>query len=65
MMLFLVFVDHDTEEKSSNFTYTNIINKLSVRLICFAQLIVTLIFLWLWIRLRKPLALNKYDTENS
>ena len=59
-MVLLVLVDHDAEEKSSTFTYSNLLSEAFIQILCKVQLILTFIFISIWIQLRKPLALKKY-----
>jgi hypothetical protein len=63
LMLFFIIVDHDTEEMTSTFTYTSSLSEFIIRVMAAAQLLVTLWFLAIWISLRKPLALKKFDSE--
>lgn len=65
LMLFCIVVDHDTEEMISTFTYTSVVSEFLMRIAAAAQLLVTLWFMVIWISLRKPLALKKYDLAAS
>ena len=60
-MLFFIMMDHDTEEMTSTFAYTNDFSEFIIRIAAALQMLVTLWFIIIWISLRKPLALNKYD----
>lgn len=62
-MLFFIMVDHDTDEMTSTFTYTSNFSEFLIRVAASLQMLVTLWFMVIWISLRKPLALNKYDLE--
>ena len=61
LMLFFIMMDHDTEEMTSTFAYTNDFSEFIIRIAAALQMLVTLWFMIIWISLRKPLALNKYD----
>jgi len=61
LMLFFIMMDHDTEEMTSTFAYTNDFSEFIIRIAAALQMLVTLWFIIIWISLRKPLALNKYD----
>ena len=56
----LIFVDHDTKEKSSLFTFRKFSHELLVRSLCFFQLASTLLYCYLWGIMRYQLALDKY-----
>lgn len=64
-MALFILVDHDPEEQTSTFTYSNIITELFFRVICSYQLIMTIWYLYLWLKLRMPLALSKFDEEEK
>lgn len=63
LMLFFIFIDHDTEEMTSTFTYTSSLTEFLIRVAAATQLMLTAWFMVIWISLRKPLALKKYDLE--
>ena len=56
----LIFVDHDTKEKSSLFTFRKFSHELLVRSLCFFQVGSTLLYCYLWGIMRYQLALDKY-----
>lgn len=62
-MLFFILVDHDTEEMTSTFTYTSSLSEFLIRVLAALQLLVTGWFMVIWISLRKPLALKKFDLD--
>ena len=64
-MLFLIFVDHDTVEKTSYFTYYNYQDKLIMRILTTVQLILTLLFFGLWLKMRSYLSLQKYLNQEN
>ncbi len=61
LIALLVVVEHDTEELSSEFDYSNILSYILLKAICLLQLGFTLVFFYIWFTLRQPLALKKYD----
>lgn len=61
LMLAFVLIDHDTEEQTSIFSYTSNFSEFIMRSLTAAQLLVTFWFVVIWISLRKPLCLKKYD----
>jgi hypothetical protein len=61
LMLFFILVDHDTEEMISTFTYTSSLSEFLIRVAASVQLLITAWFMVIWISLRKPLALKKFD----
>ena len=60
MLMFFIVVDHDTEEMTSTFTYTSSITEITLRVAAGAQLLCTLWYIFLWLKLRRELALKKY-----
>ncbi len=56
-----IIVDHDKEELTSTFTYTSVFSEFIMRTAAAAQMVYTLIFITIWIMLRQPLAMNKFD----
>jgi len=60
LMLYLIYVDHDTVEQTSYFTYYNIEDEYIMRVICAVQLILTVLFFILWLKMRSFLSLQKY-----
>jgi hypothetical protein len=64
MMTFIV-VDHDKEELTSTFTYTSILSEFLMRSAAAAQLVLTLVYIALWVMLRQPLAMKKFDNEGG
>ena len=62
-MVFFILVDHDTEEQTSTFTYSNMVTEGIIQIFCKIQLFLTLTFVYIWIQLRKPLALKKYEKD--
>lgn len=56
-----IVVDHDKEELTSTFTYTSAFSEFIMRTAAAAQMVYTLIFITIWIMLRQPLAINKFD----
>ena len=60
MMFYFILVDHDTNEKTSYSTYYNYQDKLLLRIICAAQLTLTVLFFGLWLKMRSHLSLQKY-----
>lgn len=65
MMAIFIFVDHDLEDQSSVFTYNNIFQMLLIKNLCIIQLLMTFVYCFLWLRLRKPLALNKLEKDEK
>ena len=61
LMLAFVLIGHDTEEQTSIFSYTSNFSEFIMRALTAAQLLVTFWFVVIWISLRKPLCLKKYD----
>jgi hypothetical protein len=51
--------------KASTFTYSNFLTEILIQIFCKIQLALTLGFLYIWVRLRKPLALKKYEAEGA
>jgi hypothetical protein len=60
LMLYLIVVDHDTQEQTSYFTYYNYQDKLIMRIICGVQLTLTILFFVLWLKMRSHLSWQKY-----
>ena len=60
-MLSFVLIDHDTEEMAATFSYTSNFTEFIMRSLAAAQLMVTMWFIVIWISLRKPLCLKKFD----
>lgn len=63
LMIFLVYVDTDTEEMTSEFGFGNIISKIIVRSLCTVQLVLTIFNCYLWTKMRSSLALEKYHQK--
>jgi len=63
LMVFFVLLDHDTEEMTSRFDYTNDMTEFIMRSLAALQMAVTGWFLIVWWKLRQPLCLNKYDHD--
>ena len=61
LMGIFIFVEHDTKEQSSIFSFRSEFHELGIRLLCMTQLLVTLLFCYLWGRMRYRMALAKYD----
>jgi hypothetical protein len=61
LMTAFIIVDHDKEALVSTFTFTSFVGEALMRTAAAAQLVYTLIFLTLWIMLRQPLAMKKFD----
>jgi hypothetical protein len=59
--MFFIVVDHDKEEWTSTFTYTSAITEVLMRLAAAAQLVYTLRYIAIWVMLRQPLAMKKFD----
>ena len=62
-MLYLILVDHDTNEQTSYFTYYNYENKLVMKIICGVQLVLTVLFSVLWLIMKSKLSLEKYRRD--
>lgn len=60
-MMFFIVVDHDKEEWTSTFTYTSAFSEILMRSAAAAQLLFTFYFIALWVMLRQPLAIKKFD----
>lgn len=63
LMMFFIITDHDTEEMTSTFNYRNLVTELILRICCSVQLLLTVWFCYIWLRLRMPLAMTKFDNE--
>lgn len=63
--MFFIVVDHDTEEMTSTFTYSNIITEVILRVAAAAQLFYTFWYIFLWLKLRKALAVKKFDRSEA
>ena len=63
MLMFFIMVDHDTEEMTSTFTYTSTVTEITLRVAAAAQLLYTFWYMFLWLKLRRVLALNKFLGE--
>ena len=61
LLALLIFVDHDTREKSSIFAFRTFTQELLIRSLCFIQLFFTLLYCYLWGKMRYKLALTKYN----
>ena len=61
----LVFVDHDVANQFSEFTYYDDSSKYIVKFFCFVQLLITLFYFILWLKLKLPLALQKYKNAQE
>ncbi len=64
-MMFFIVVDHDKEEWTSTFTYTSAITEFLMRVAAATQLIYTLRYIGIWVMLRQPLAMKKFDNEGG
>lgn len=64
-MLWLIVVEHDTTEKESYFTFFHYEEKLFMRAITTIQLILTLLFFTLWIKMRLNLCLSKLKKQQE
>lgn len=62
-MLWLIVVEHDTKIKESYFIFFHYNEKLIMRAICLIQLILTLLFSALWIKMRLKLCLSKRQKQ--
>lgn len=65
LMTQLILVDYDLEEKTAKFAYGTRLAEWTVRGCCGVQLALTLWYLYIWLRLRLPLALKQYDKHSS
>lgn len=65
LMLYFIFVDHDTIEKTSYFSYYNYRDKIIMKIICGVQLTLTVLFFALWIKMRSYLSWKKYIDANN
>lgn len=63
--MFFIVVDHDKEEMTSTFTYTSTLSEIIMTGAAFIQLVYTFIFIGIWVMLRLPLAMKKYDNEGG
>lgn len=63
LMAIFILVDHDPDEQTSTFTFNNIISEIILRVACAVQFVYTLWYVFLWLKLRKPLALRKWDEQ--
>jgi hypothetical protein len=50
---------------TSTFSYTNFFSEFTLRVAAGLQLVTTLWFLFIWLKLRKPLALNKFKGDKG
>lgn len=64
-MLWLIVVEHDTTEKESYFTFFHYNEKLIMRIVCTLQLMLTLLFFGLWIKMRLNLCLSKLQKQQE
>lgn len=64
-MMFFIVVDHDKEEWTSTFTYTSVITEFLMRIAAATQLVYTLRYIAIWVMLRQPLAMKKFDNEGG
>lgn len=62
LMLWLIMIEHDTQNKESYFTFFKWEQKYIVRFICLFQLALTLTFFGLWIKMRLNLCLSKLQS---
>ena len=65
LMLMLILVDHDTLQQASYFTFFYSNEKLFMRVLCLIQLLLTVTFLVLWIRMRLKLCLSKLAKQSE
>ena len=52
MMFYMIFVDHDMESTSSEFTYRRGYEKFIIKVLCAAQLALSVFFFFLWYNMR-------------
>ena len=64
-MLWLILVEHDTDHKESYFTFFHYNEKLIMRGLTTIQLILTLTFFTLWIKMRLNLCLSKLKKQQE
>lgn len=65
LMMFFIVVDHDKEEWTSTFAYTSAFSEFFMRSAAALQMICTLWYIAIWIMLRQPLAIKKFDNEGG
>lgn len=58
-MLMIIVVDHDTIEKASYFNFFHYYEKMFMRILSTIQLLLTLLFFTLWIKMRYRLCISK------
>ena len=61
--MYFIIMEHDLTEQASYFTFYNSRDKIIMRVISLLQLILTLTFSGLWIKMRLGLCLSKYDKQ--
>lgn len=65
MMFYMIFVDHDMEESSSEFTYRRGYEKFIIKILCAIQLGLSVFFFFLWYNMRGELAVRKHNLEGE
>ena len=61
----MIFVEHDMENATSEFTYRKTYEKLIVKVLCAIQLALSVFFFFLWYNMRGELAVRKYKIESG
>lgn len=59
LMLVFIVVDHDTIEKASYFNFFHYYEKMMMRILSTIQLLLTMTFFTLWIKMRYKLCISK------
>lgn len=64
-MLMLIMVEHDTVEQASYFNFFHYNEKMFMRVLRTLQLLLTLLFFTLWIKMRYSLSMSKLNSEEA
>lgn len=65
LMVLIVFVEHDMVNQVSEFTYYNKDERFITKTVCLIQLLVTIAYFILWLKLRMPLAIKKWNDDHQ
>lgn len=65
LMLMFIIVEHDTTEQASYFNFFHYREKMVMRVLRIIQLLLTVLFFSLWIKMRYNLCMSKWNSEEE